>query len=209
MTKSKTAALVLCGGRSQRMGQPKYLLPFGQQCLLQRIVDVVTTVCDVVGVVAAVNQPMPTLSEDVRIFRDEQPDLGPLSGIATGVTQLSSEADAVFVSSCDAPFLEAAYVQGLISEVGNHDIAIVKGEKHFHPMGAVYRTRIAPIVRQLVDDEQLRPIFLLDKCNANVVEADSMRRYDPELRSLQNMNTPEDYRAALKTAGLPLPDQPE
>ena len=32
--------IVLCGGKSSRMGQPKYTLPFGDEVLLQRIVRI-------------------------------------------------------------------------------------------------------------------------------------------------------------------------
>ena len=32
------AAIVLCGGRSSRMGTPKALLPFGPELMLQRVV---------------------------------------------------------------------------------------------------------------------------------------------------------------------------
>lgn len=209
MTKLQTGALVLCGGRSQRMGEPKHLLPFGNQCLLQRVVDVAASACEVIGVVASADQQVPTLPAHVNVFRDEQPNLGPLSGIATGLTQLAHHADAVFISSCDAPFLSGSFIRGLISELGDADIAIVRGEKHFHPMAAVYRTRIAPIVRDLVQSQRLRPIFLLEECNAKVVEVESMRRYDPELQSLQNMNTPEDYQSALKAADLLPPGQLE
>lgn len=192
----------MCGGKSHRMGQPKHLLPFGDECLLQRVVGVLTPLSKTTCVVAAADQEMPSLPEEVLVARDEQPDLGPLSGLATGLKRVSESVQAVYVSSCDAPFLNAAFVSGLASQLGGHDIVIVKGERHFHPLAAVYRTRIAGKVCELVDARRLRPIFLLEECDARVVMEEDMREFDPDLLSLRNMNTPDDYRDALVLAGF-------
>ena len=40
----KTAGIVLCGGRSSRMGRPKAWLPFGGELMLQRIVRILRAV---------------------------------------------------------------------------------------------------------------------------------------------------------------------
>jgi molybdopterin-guanine dinucleotide biosynthesis protein A len=48
----------------------------------------------------------------------------------------------------------------------------------------------------------LRPFFLLERARAREVDIDELRAVDPELASLRNTNTPEDYAAALHDAGL-------
>lgn len=196
--------VVLCGGKSQRMGRPKHLLPFGRECLLQRVVGVVQGVVDEVCVVAAEEQELPSMGEEVLVRTDQQPDLGPLSGLATGLATMSHH-DAVFVSSCDAPFLCSSYIEGLLHHLGTHEIVIVQGDRHFHPLAAVYRTRILFRLEALLTAGRLRPIFLLEECDAMVVAEEVMRKFDPELRSLQNVNTPGQYAAALREAGLPQP----
>ncbi len=194
------AAMILCGGHSRRMGQPKHLLPFGSECLLQRIVRRLRGVTPTVHVVAAALQELPRLAADVVVHRDEQPDLGPLSGLATGLHAMQDTAESVFVSSCDAPFLQAAFVRTVLDRLAGHDMAIVRDEEHFHPLAAAYRTRLAPVVRALVDARRLRPIFLLDECDACVVDAEELRTQDPDLLSLQNINTPADLADALRMA---------
>jgi molybdopterin-guanine dinucleotide biosynthesis protein A len=74
-----------------------------------------------------------------------------------------------------------------------------------HPLSAIYRRNTLPHVESLLAADRLRPIFLFDTVPARRVTPEEMRLVDPELRTLRNLNTPEDYRAALVDAGIPPP----
>src|SRR5262245_18679637 len=102
---SRVGGVVLCGGRSSRMGQPKAWLPFAGEPLLARVVRLVGEAASPVVVVAAAGQELPPLLADVEIVRDPEPDRGPLQGLAAGLAALRGRAAAAFVTSCDAPFL--------------------------------------------------------------------------------------------------------
>ena len=47
-----TGGVVLCGGKSTRMGQSKAMLPFGNELLLQRVVRILGEVVSPIVVVA-------------------------------------------------------------------------------------------------------------------------------------------------------------
>ena len=47
--------IVLCGGKSTRMGRPKLSLPFGDETMLSRVVRIVSQVVSPVVVVASVD----------------------------------------------------------------------------------------------------------------------------------------------------------
>jgi molybdopterin-guanine dinucleotide biosynthesis protein A len=111
----KTGGIVLCGGRSSRMGRPKAWLPFGGEFMLQRVVRVLREAVDPVVVVAAPGQDVPPLPPEVEIVRDEVEGRGPLQGLAAGLAALAGKADAAYLSSCDAPFLTPAFVRRVIS----------------------------------------------------------------------------------------------
>src|SRR5262249_16790019 len=98
-------AIVLCGGRSTRMGSPKALLPFGGETMRQRVVRLLGTVVAPVVVVAADHQPLPELPADVIVARDEQEARGPLEGLRAGLKALPVSVDAAYVTSCDVPLL--------------------------------------------------------------------------------------------------------
>ena len=195
--------IVLCGGRSTRMGQPKLTLPFAGEPMLLRVVRALQTTVNPVVVVAAPDQEVPPLPSDVRLLRDEQEFLGPLAGIAVGLQALLGEVEAAFVSSCDVPLLRPEFIAEMIHRLGHHDLAVPKDGKFHHPLAAVYRTSLAETAGQLVAAQRLRPLFLIQACDSIEVPVDELRGVDADLRSLRNLNCPEDYEAALRLAGLP------
>ena len=106
----RVGGIVLCGGRSSRMGRPKAWLPFGDEVMLQRVVRIVRAVVEPVVVVAAPGQDVPELPPEVEIVRDEIEGKGPLGGLAAGLAALEGQADAAYLSSCDVPFLMPEFV---------------------------------------------------------------------------------------------------
>lgn len=200
--KMKAGGLVLCGGHSKRMGRPKYSLPFGAEVLLQRVCRILSEVVSPIVVVAAASQKLPDLPADVSIVRDEYDSLGPLAGIATGLDALHNHVDAAFVTSCDSPLLQTAFVRRLIELLGDHDVAAPTDGQYDHVLSAVYRTTLADHARRLLADDRRRPLFLLEETKSLKIHVDELRDVDPNLHSLRNVNTPEDYDDILKLTGL-------
>ena len=52
-------------------------------------------------------------------------------------------------------------------------------------------------VRRLLAEDRLRPTFLFEMVPTRMVEAAELAEVDPNLESLRNLNTPEEYEAAL------------
>ena len=188
-------ALILCGGRSTRMGRDKATLPFGDETLLQRIVRILRPLVDEVIVVAHRGQDVPALPADVRVVHDELEDQGPLGGLQAGLRQARS--DALYTTGCDVPFVQPALVELLFERLGKAWIAVADEGGFTHPLAAVYRRAVLPVVERLLAEERRRPIFLYGEVDTVRVEEAELRRVDPELLSLANLNTPEAYQEAL------------
>src|SRR6516162_4527927 len=103
--KMSPGAVVLCGGESRRMGQPKAWLPFGPERMLQRVVRLVGTVAQPIVVVAAPGQSLPELPAGVAIVRDPVAGRGPLQGLAAGLAGLPETVELVYATAADVPFL--------------------------------------------------------------------------------------------------------
>ena len=194
--------VVLCGGKSSRMGQPKLMLPFGEEVLLQRVCRILSDVVSPVVVVAAIEQELPLLPESVQVLRDEFESLGPLAGIATGLNALAEKCDAAFVTSCDVPLLQAKFVRAIIGKLAGHDVAVPTDGKYDHVLAAAYRTALSVRARDLIESGQRRPRQLIEDSNSLRIPVDELRVADPQLDSLRNANTPEEYKVILNSAGF-------
>jgi molybdopterin-guanine dinucleotide biosynthesis protein A len=196
------SGIVLCGGQSQRMGRPKAWLPFGGELMLQRVVRILGGVVRPVVVVAAPEQDVPPLPASVVVVRDEERGRGPLQGLAAGLRSIASQAGAAYLSSCDVPFLQPGFVERMIELLENHTICVPRVGDYHHPLAAVYRIEVAGVVERLLAANRLRPQFLFEEVTTRVVAASELAGADPTFQSLRNLNTPEDYEAALRDAGF-------
>ena len=194
--------IVLAGGRSTRMGVAKATLPFGPETMLQRVVRLLGTTVSPIVVVAARDQELPALPADVIVARDEREARGPLEGLRAGLKALPESVDAAYVTSCDVPLLEPAFVEHMLALLGEHDIAVMEIDGFTHPLSAVYRRAVLSHVEGLLAQDRLRPAFLFDAVRTRRVSPGEMRGADPDLRTLRNLNTREDYEKALVAAGL-------
>lgn len=200
--------IVLCGGRSSRMGTPKAWLPFGDEVLLQRIVRILSEVVAPIVVVAAPDQDLPYLSDSIMIARDDQAYLGPLNGLAAGLAELRGRVDVAYLSSCDVPFLLPAFVRRVIDRLGPASICLPDVGGFKHPLAAAYRVNILPVVRDLMAAGRLRPVYLAEQLPTRLLGGADLIDVDPNLQSLHNVNTPDEYQAALRDAGY-IPADPE
>lgn len=188
------SAIVLAGGRSSRMGQPKALLPFAGTPLIVHIVQALQRLFDQVIVVAAPGQALPEMP--VKVVHDDVPHQGPVGGICYGLR--AAEGEVAFVTSCDSAFLNPDLITHLISQIPDYDVVVPRWQDRFQPLHAVYRRSVLPLLEEQLARGELRPVFLFDRVRTRTVGEEEIRRFDPDGGSFFNMNTPEDYATALE-----------
>ena len=206
----KASAVILTGGKSSRMGRAKALLLFDGEPL---VVHVARTLRSLFGDIVVVGGPGEEFVELLRLLssqpnklnqpnepkvtliRDEVSHQGPVGGIYYGLSVAAGEF--CFVTSCDVPFLSARLISYLVSQISDYDVVVPYWQERFQPLCAVYRKSVTPLLKEQLDRGELRPIFLYEKVRTRKVTEAEIRRFDPEGSSFFNMNSPEDYRAAL------------
>jgi molybdopterin-guanine dinucleotide biosynthesis protein A len=197
----KAGGIVLCGGKSTRMGTSKALLPFGPETMLQRVVRLLSGVVSPIVVVAAAGQPLPDLSADLIITRDEREGRGPLEGLRAGLEALPAQVEKAYITSCDVPLLVPAFVEQMLELSAGYDVAVMEIDGFAHPLSAIYSRKVLPHVEALLSENRLRPLFLFDLVNTRRVSPGEMTS-DPDLLTLRNLNTPQAYDEALRAANL-------
>jgi molybdopterin-guanine dinucleotide biosynthesis protein A len=186
------------------MGRPKAWLPVAQLTMAAVVVEAVreglrsaspsTAGRPPVAVVAAAGQEVPPLP-DVLITHDQVPGEGPLRGMEAGLQALADRADVAFVASCDTPLLRPEMVACMVNLLGDHDIAVPVVNGRHHPLAAVYRVSLLQQVQDLLAASRRRPFFLFQEARTREVTAEELAAADPDLISLRNINTPEEYEA--------------
>lgn len=198
----RTAGIVLCGGKSRRMGQEKYRLMFAGETLLQRICRIVSPEVSQILVVASSDQEIPALSSSVQILRDEIPECGPLAGIAQALAHLHSLDNGphiAFVTSCDVPLLKTTVIPYLQKQLtDSFDAVVVKDSQYAYPLCAIYRTTAAATAERLLATGERRAAALSENLETCWVPVDQLRHIDPDLESFWNCNSPEEFSNALR-----------
>ena len=155
-------------------------------------------------VVAATGPEIPELPIDVQVVEDPIEGLGPMRGIATGLTAIAERAPAAFVCSTDMPFLHPAFINRVLREFAEADTDVVlpTARGFRQPLAAVYRTALAGLIADLASGVELRPGMLFEHCRLQRIDdrellADAvLARFDADLESVMNLNTPDEYEAA-------------
>jgi molybdopterin-guanine dinucleotide biosynthesis protein A len=181
------------------MGTSKAHLAFGSETMLQRVVRLLGGVVSPIVAVAAPDQDLPELPSSIAITRDEREGRGPLEGLRAGLKALPNHVESAYVTSCDVPLLVPGFVARMFELLGENDIAVVEIDGFPHPLSAVYRRHTLPQIEALLAKDRLRPAFLFEAVPTRRVKVEELVDVDPELLTLRNLNTREDYLAALKS----------
>jgi len=184
------AGIVLAGGRSSRMGEPKAWLDWHGAPLLRRLCGIVARGArGPVVVVRAPGQKLPPLPGGVRVVDDAREGRGPLQGILAGLEAV--DAEVAFVASVDLPFLHPRFVAAVCAAADGIDVAVPFVGGYRQPLAAAYRAALAPLVAELVEADRMKPAFLFERCETRWLEE------LPHPESVRNLNDPASYEAAL------------
>ncbi len=189
----RIAGIVLAGGQSRRMRRDKATLRLGATTLLERVVAALAPVASPIVVVRAADQALPALPRDVIATTDRSPGLGPLEGLRAGLAAIHGRADAAFVAAVDLPFLSSAFVRRVAELLAAHEAAVPRTRDGIHPLAACYRAGLEPLIEPLLAEKRLAMHELLARIDCRFVDAAELEAADPGLRSLVNVNTPEDF----------------
>lgn len=195
--KTSFSVVLLAGGKSRRMGVDKRFLPWipdsegRPQTLLQHVIACASQLTD--DIVVVTNDCLDV--QPARLVRDIYPNSGSLGGIYSGL--MSSSNNLAFVAAADMPFIDKELVQELVKRGTAADAVVPIIKNRPEPLHALYRTTSIEAMHERIVSNQLKiaPVFEALK-TAWVCELE-LRMLDPELRSFQNLNTPDDYRRAL------------
>jgi molybdopterin-guanine dinucleotide biosynthesis protein A len=178
------------------MGTDKANLVFNGVTFLERLVGVFES-ANLPVVVVGRDHPASQATRSPMYVKDQRSDAGPLEGIRVGLEILAPTCEFALVISCDSPLLKIEVVQILLDRLGSAQAAVPFVGSEIYGTTAVYRTSLHPLIERELSLGNHSIKRLLEKLRVNFVEADALREVDPDLRSLININSPDDYQQML------------
>ncbi|MBE3561791.1 MAG: molybdenum cofactor guanylyltransferase [Ktedonobacteraceae bacterium] len=210
MTGVTTAAIILAGGQSRRMGRDKALLPWpghpvtGEHDItretgvtfVDHLVSVLRDCCSEIVLVArdAVQAATYRLP-GVHVITDREAGIGPLMGIYSGLAAI--EATHALVCAVDMPFVQPAIVSFLLAQAVGEEMIVPVVEQVPQVLLAVYPRSLLPLIEERLRSGRRDPRSLLEVATIRYIDEAQLRAIDPQLRSFVNVNTPQELRQCL------------
>ena len=196
------SCIILCGGKSSRMGRDKGSMIIQNKPMIKHILSTLNH---------QINEAIIVLNEQKRIEKyrefinpedysytitfveDNIKNKGPMPGIMTGLSYINS--DYALILPCDSPYVSKNYITTIFSEIDDDYQAIVPYHdtenklKTSEPLHSIYNRNIVPIIEDLVKNDVLHIKGLIEKIDAKFVLIDNKKIEKKEFR---NLNRPSD-----------------
>lgn len=188
----KTAAVILAGGMSRRMGRDKANLPFGEETMLSHLVQLYRPHFDMVAVSLNTTGRFDTYGAAEVV--DRRPGQGPMAGLEAAF--LDTGADVIFLTGTDLPLGDPALALHLLERLGNHDVCLIRSKRGVEPLFAVYSSSCLTAVQSALDEDRRSMFHMLQRLNVLEIPAEDLPQFDVK-KILTNVNDPQEYERIL------------
>ena len=186
--------IILCGGKSIRMGENKAFIQIEGVPIINRIFDLFKVLFREVIIVT--NQKDLFSDFDSKIYSDLIPGKGALGGLYTGI--LLSSFQYCFCVACDMPFIQKPLVQYLIENIDDADVIVPQTKDGLEPLHAIYSKNCVKPIRKMIDEGKSKIVDIYDQVKVKIVDEKDFLRFDPGGESFINVNTPEELCSIRK-----------
>lgn len=178
--------VILCGGKSSRMGQNKATLKFKDKTILDyqraKMKEIFNTIIYVSGKISQNYKNVPVLSD----YCEEHSPLIALKSVLSFFKD-----DYVFIMPVDMPNVDKEVIKKLEENIFDYDIIVAKDKFHTHSLCGFFHPRIKEKIDELIKNDIHKVSALFEKVKFNAV-------YFEDENKFFNMNYLKDYEEFLK-----------
>ena len=198
------SSIILCGGQSRRMGRDKGSLIIKDKPMIKYILSTLNNEIDEAVIVLNDKKRIEQYKQfinpneytyQIKFIEDKIKNKGPISGILTGLENISTDYAIVF--PCDSPFVTKNTIQTLFNEIEVNTQAVVPYHdpkdrlKTSEPLHSIYNKNIIPTINDLISKDSLHIKGIIEKIDTKFVLIDNKKILKKEFR---NLNRPEDLK---------------
>jgi molybdopterin-guanine dinucleotide biosynthesis protein A len=204
---SAIKAFIQAGGRSSRMNRDKSWLEIEGVPMIERVIAAARPVASRLGII--VNAANPQVERYVKLAEscgaglifDLHERLGPLGGIHTALANCGG-GEAALILACDLPFVTTDFLSFIcnVHQTQNRRPVTVPLDQsdRLQPLTAVYDQALEATIERMLAADELKVDLLYSRVSTRrVIFAEFAHLRDAQ-RIFVNVNTPEEYFAALK-----------
>jgi molybdenum cofactor guanylyltransferase len=192
------SCLILCGGKSGRMGRTKAFLPYAGTTMIEHVLQTARGVFDEVLLIA--NEPDLYADLGVDVIKDILPYRGPLGGILSGLLVAANHH--CFVLPCDTPLVDPALLKAMSRRCYRSDVYVLSHKTGIEPLIGVYsKSCIKPLEEALFAGDPVLHDFV-SGLNAELFDYDTTlgHRKVNGLPAYFSVDTPQEYCLAVSGA---------
>lgn len=189
----KIAGVVLAGGQSSRYGQPKMFELFdGKPMYRNSLIALQNNRLN--PLIIATNDSLQSKfsEEKIHMIIEKQPHQGPLSALQNIMANFP-DVEWFFVVASDMPFMNAEFVQTMLTFIDDrYDAIVPKQASRIQPLAALYRRTALPKTNLLVQQNKRSMKVLLEQLQVCYVP------FEEESSTFVNINTQLDWAQTVK-----------
>ena len=183
--------VLVAGGQARRLGgAAKGFLRVQGVPIATRALALFRRLFDEVLVVA--NDPGPWSALGAPVVPDAIPGKGAPGGLHAAL--LSARTGWIFTAACDMPFLSEDAIRHMASRRDGAAAVLVEWEKGPEGLHAFWSRDTLPVVDRMLREGNPSMRAIAGAVGARIVTAREWREVDPDGRSLENVNSPDDLR---------------
>ncbi|MDA3917963.1 MAG: molybdenum cofactor guanylyltransferase [Deltaproteobacteria bacterium] len=186
--------VILAGGKNSRLpGKRKAFQKVGNSMILENISAMVASLFK--EIIIVVNEPGEFADLDMSIVTDIIPSKCALAGLHAGLFYASFPY--AYVTACDTPFVNQLVVEHIVGQIEpGYDVIVPRTDDGLEALSAVYSKDCIP----LIEDNLEKNIFMIKKFfrkkKVKEIPVEQLKKIDPQMQFIFNVNTPEDLKKA-------------
>ncbi|OMD51337.1 molybdenum cofactor guanylyltransferase [Paenibacillus sp. FSL H7-0357] len=202
--------IILTGGASRRMGSDKALLTLAGEPVIARLADELAKLAESTVIACGPRERREYDFLQLPQITDHYQGCGPLAGLHAALSHSSTEWN--LVAACDLPFASALFLQYILSchaaaypETVSHRAGFgasaavpVSASGRTQPLLGLYHKRTLPALEAALSGGRFKVMECLEKLDVLYVPESGFTPSQPAPSPLYNMNTTDDYLAAVK-----------
>jgi molybdopterin-guanine dinucleotide biosynthesis protein A len=190
--KSEIAGLILIGGKSERMGEPKAIVSLAGRPMWEHAMSALTPYVSEILFLGSIVGFKP--SPGGREIMDDPAGIGPLGGIVAGLEQSGYEHHLLL--AVDYPLVPASFLTEVLRQAIQRSAVCGESSGILEPLVGYYHRNCATVMRQMIAEGEFRAHRLFPRVPSYVIRAAEMLKIDPAKWAHFNVNTPADLREA-------------